>query len=168
MPFTATEYTPQQILTLPMEKNDAEASTIGQYLTSLLHTLWVEKSGFSGKRPFGNSSWEFDIYKALIRANAVEGILDEDGYIDDVDSSEANSLIFQVISFLYKADWALAEEYREPEDWYVVYLDLNGNGNPVISDSFAIGFTEKEAKAKVEDRNKTTYSGVWTAVHIPK
>lgn len=168
MPFTATEYTPQQILTLPMEKNDAEASTIGQYLTSLLHVLWIEKDGFDGKRPFGNSSWEHDIYKALIRANAVEGILDEDGYIEDVDSAEANDLIFQVIAFLHKADWAKAQEYREPEDWYVVYLDLNGNGNPVLSDSFGIGFTEKEAKAKVEFRNRTVSAGVWTAVRIPK
>ena len=54
-----TTYTPQEILALPMEENDGAAENIGQYFASLLHTLWIEGEGFSGKRPFGNSGWVY-------------------------------------------------------------------------------------------------------------
>lgn len=162
------QYTPQEILALPMPENDADAATIGQYFTALLHALWMEKEGFDGKRPFGNSGWEGDVEKALIKADAIWGKIDEDGYIEDCDSDAADRIIRDTLILLHKVDWKKAEEYREPEDWYVIYLDLNGNGNPVIGDSFTIGFTEKEAKAKAQDRNESGYSGVWTAVHIPK
>lgn len=43
---------------IPIQENDAGAKTIGEYLKKLLLTLWDEEDGFSGKRPFGNSSWK--------------------------------------------------------------------------------------------------------------
>lgn len=43
--------TPNKILALPMDGNDADAKTVGGYLVALLQTLWNEEEGFSGKRP---------------------------------------------------------------------------------------------------------------------
>lgn len=87
-------------LDIPMQENDANASTIRDYLKALLYTLWNEGEGFSGKRPFGNSGWEYDLYKALVAAKAVKGSLDEDGYIETVDTAQANKLIFKAIEEL--------------------------------------------------------------------
>lgn len=91
------------ILDLPMEENDADASTIRDYLIALVSTLWEEKEGFSGKRPFGNSDWEYDLYKPLIAAGIVSGALDEWGYIERVDEKAADKLIFEAIQELTKA-----------------------------------------------------------------
>ncbi len=88
------------ILDIPMEENDANASTIREYLKALLSHLWAEGEGFSGKRPFGNSGWEYDLYSALIKAEAVKGKLDEYGHVDRVDEKKANKLIFQAIEEL--------------------------------------------------------------------
>jgi len=88
------------ILSIPMEKNDAKAKTIGDYLITLLATVWEEEEGFSGKRPFGNSGWKFEVYVALIKAKVVEGVLDEDGCVDSMDKAnqkKADSLIEDAI-----------------------------------------------------------------------
>lgn len=70
--------TPAQVLALPMRPNDSGADTIRGYLVRL-------GDGFSGKRPFGNSSWGFDLYRPLIAANAIGGTLDPDeGFIEDL------------------------------------------------------------------------------------
>lgn len=89
-----------QILDCPTGENDAKAETVREYLVALLVTLWVEGEGFSGKRPFGNSAWEYEVYTALIRAELVEGKLDEDGYIEEVDALGADKLILRAIRFL--------------------------------------------------------------------
>lgn len=72
--------------------------TIRQYLHRLLQMLWAEQEGFSGKRPFGNSGWSYDLYKVLITAGAIKGALDSDGYIDRVDSEAGDKLVSQLIS----------------------------------------------------------------------
>jgi hypothetical protein len=99
------EYTPQQILSLPMDKNDAKADTIGQYLIRLSQQCWFEEEGFSGKRPFGNSGWVHELAKALIKAEAIDGELDEDGYIDDYSGVQLNKTINEVYEFLLNADY---------------------------------------------------------------
>jgi hypothetical protein len=72
--------------------------SIREYLHELLTELWREGEGFSGKRPFGNSGWEYDLYKPLIQAGVVPGSIDEDGYINDVDAPFANAVVFRLIS----------------------------------------------------------------------
>ena len=75
--------TPEQvrtILKLPMEESDSGATTVGGYLQKLLVTLWIEQEGFSGKRPFGNSGWDYDLMKALADGGFIKGEIDEDGY----------------------------------------------------------------------------------------
>jgi hypothetical protein len=71
--------------------------TIGDFLIELLATLWTKKDQFSGKRPFGKSSWEYDLYSALVENNIVKGKFDELGYIEDVDISLADKIILDII-----------------------------------------------------------------------
>lgn len=94
--------TGKSILNVKMQDNDAEAETIGDYLQTLLWDLWSQGEGFSSKRPFGNSSWEYELYAALVTAGLVEGSLNEDGYIESVDHYEANELIKKAILAMYK------------------------------------------------------------------
>ena len=88
-------------INLPMQENDAGAKTIGDYLERLLLTLWDEEEGFSGKRPFGNSGWKWEVYTALIFAKVVNGKLDEDGYIEEVDFSMADDVVRNIILTLF-------------------------------------------------------------------
>lgn len=92
---------PHQILHLPMGENDADAATIGEFLGTLLSTLWIEADGFSGKRPLGNSDWQYQVYAALIEAGYVEGEIDEYGYIEDIDDDAAEELILKAIRFAF-------------------------------------------------------------------
>lgn len=96
----AKTMTPAEILALPMAQNDAEAATIKDYLKALLASLMTEGEGFSGKRPFGNSGWEYDIYAALVRGGAIEGSFDEDGFIEQVDDEEASAIMLKAIDAL--------------------------------------------------------------------
>lgn len=162
------EYTPQELLALPMEPNDSGASTVGGYLVALVHTLWTEEESFSGKRPFGNSGWYSDLWKPFITHEVVTGSLDEDGYVEYIDDFAFDTQMSRIFTHLNSLDWKATREYREPEDWYVLLLDRNGNGNPILSDTFSVGFTEKAAKAKADHRNIGQESGVWVAIHIPE
>ena len=90
------------VLSYPMVDNDANAKNVGEYLHSLLFTLWEEGEGFSGKRPFGNSGWEFDLYTALVSGGFVEGNVDDDGNIENVDMKAANKLVFDCIAYIFK------------------------------------------------------------------
>lgn len=71
--------------------------TVRDYLYKLLETLWNEGEEFSGKRPFGNSGWEFDLYVPLIKAGFIKGKLDEDGYIEEFDNKQAAKFVFELI-----------------------------------------------------------------------
>lgn len=55
--------TTDQVKATPMRENYAEASTVLDYLLRLLEQVRVQGEGFSGKRPFGNSSWEYGLYR---------------------------------------------------------------------------------------------------------
>lgn len=74
-----------------------ETITIRDYLCNLLSTLWKEKERFSGKRPFGNSGWECDLYAALVSNGFIFGELDEDGYLDYVDEESADKFVHELI-----------------------------------------------------------------------
>lgn len=95
-----TDVTPQEILDLPLPPNDSGATTIRGYLTALLTELWREEEGFSSKRPFGNSGWQYDLYSPLIRVGAVPGSLDPDGYVEYIDDEMASELVLTAISAL--------------------------------------------------------------------
>jgi hypothetical protein len=93
---------PHDILALPMLcDNDAGAKTVKEYLKALLSAVWSEGEGFSGKRPFGNSGWDHELYDPLIRAGLVSGKPCDGRY--DIDASArklADELIASAIEAL--------------------------------------------------------------------
>lgn len=95
-----SEPTGIEILNTPMGQNDADAATIREYLVKLLTELWKEQECFGGKRPFGNSGWDYELYGALLDAGFISGERDEDGYIDDCDSAKGFGLIHKAIKSL--------------------------------------------------------------------
>ena len=98
--MSTTEPTPQQVLDLALPENDSGASTVRGYLVALLAELWREEEGFSGKRPFGNSSWQYDIYVPMVTAGMISGQLDEHGYAEELDDRAADALILAAIKAL--------------------------------------------------------------------
>jgi hypothetical protein len=88
------------ILDIKMRENDAGAETVRGYLKELLRTLFEEGESFSGKRPFGNSSWEYELYYALADAKAITAEFDEEGEFIDFDEDGARKLIFEAIESL--------------------------------------------------------------------
>lgn len=70
-----------------------ETISIHDYLIRLLSTLWHEQDEFSGKRPFGNSGWSYDLMACLIANNIIPGELDEEGYVNDVDYEKGDEVI---------------------------------------------------------------------------
>ena len=93
----------QRVLDAPMDEsgNDAHAETIGEYLHILMETLWVD-GNFSGKRPFGNSGWKYEIYEALVEAELVEGSFDSGGYLGEIDEDVADQLILDAIAEVFR------------------------------------------------------------------
>lgn len=53
------------IFSEPMQPNSAHVETIGEYFVALLVQLWDQGEGFSGKRPFGDSGWEWELHDAI-------------------------------------------------------------------------------------------------------
>lgn len=92
--------TPAQVLATPMGQNDSGAATVHDYLIALLAMLWQEREEFNSKRPFGNSGWESDLDRALLRAGYVAGELDNEGYVEDVDTDAVDRLIAEAIQSL--------------------------------------------------------------------
>lgn len=104
--------TPQQILNTPMGDNDAGASSIGGYLTALLAALWEEGECFGGKRPFGNSGWESDLFLPLVKTGYISGRIDEEyGYAEDEDEDAGRALIASAIQALAPTAAALPGIY---------------------------------------------------------
>jgi hypothetical protein len=110
--------TPQQVLALPMQQpNDARAATVRDYLTTLLMALWEEGEGFSGKRPLGNSCWEWDLFIPLVRAGFISGTFEtyegeETGGLDECDDATGTQLISDAIKAL---SWP-AEQPQDDDD----------------------------------------------------
>lgn len=73
-----SKFTYEQIWACPMGENDAGASCVGAYMLALARQVWIEDEEFSGKRPFGNSSWWTEVYEALVDA----------GHASDADSAQ--------------------------------------------------------------------------------
>ncbi len=88
------------VLDLEMGRNDANAKTIRDYLKALLFRVWDKEEQFSGKRPFGNSGWKYEVYPALIKAGLVAGKFDSEGCIEECDDAKADEFIMGAIDSL--------------------------------------------------------------------
>ena len=97
VPDPVTDKTVAAALEVRFDSDAGDNLTVRDYLRTLLETLWREGEGFSGKRPFGNSGWEHDIYRPLIAAGFLVGTLDGDGYIEDYDREAAEQYGFELI-----------------------------------------------------------------------
>ena len=100
---------PQSILDIPMRENDAGAATIRDYLIKLLTVLWEEDEGFSGKRPFGNSGWSWDLLQPLVTAGVLNGTLDEDG-IGQLDHDEEDRGHRLIAAAIISLGWVQSPE----------------------------------------------------------
>lgn len=76
--------------------------TVKQYFRDLLLTLWEEGECFNGKRPFGDSGWQYKIYKALIDDGFIRGRLDKYGYVEAMDENSASLYVKQLIEALFE------------------------------------------------------------------
>ena len=89
-------------LEIEMYDDDGETVTVRQWLWSLLSTLWREGENFNGKRPFGNSGWQFQVYQALIKNEIIAGELDEDGFVKSIaDDEAAEEFVDNLIYFVF-------------------------------------------------------------------
>jgi hypothetical protein len=90
----------RQVLALDITGNDAGAATVREYLLRLLSDVWREEESFDGKRPFGNSGWKEEIYRPLIAAGLMTGLLGKNGFIWELDEDTADELILACIAAL--------------------------------------------------------------------
>ena len=84
-------------LEVRFDSDAGDGLTVREYLHRLLSLLWELGDGFSGKRPFGNSGWDYELYQPLVRAGFISGALDEDGWLDDVDCEQGSGFVQRLI-----------------------------------------------------------------------
>lgn len=97
-----------EILNLRVEDYDL---TIAEFFESCMMALWMEGESFSGKRPFGNSGWEYDIINALAAGDFIKSkkkIFDGGGFADyteytisDQERKKADKIIKGVIKHIF-------------------------------------------------------------------
>lgn len=93
----------KEILNLKFNRGDMyNIKTLGDYLKKLFKTLWREGEGFSSKRPLGNSDWQWEVYYVLVKNGLVNGTIDEYDCITDVDFEKADSIILELIDYLFE------------------------------------------------------------------
>lgn len=92
----------QRALAVRFDSDAGENLSVREYLQKLLETLWEEQEGFSGKRPFGNSGWDFELYVPLIREKFITGALDEYGYVAEFHLEEAQAFVAALIREVFK------------------------------------------------------------------
>lgn len=90
-------------LNTQFEHQDVGILTYREFFRACMLRLWVEGEGFSGKRPFGNSGWENDLYIGLAAAGYIDGKLveEDEDYVEwDYDQEAGDALIEQMIEAL--------------------------------------------------------------------
>jgi len=99
--LTSQDY--DKILDTEFESNDLGIGSIRTYLHRLLTALWNQGEGFSSKRPFGNSSWEYDLIEGIAKTGYIPYEEDEDGCIilNAANRMEAEQLVFDLIDYIF-------------------------------------------------------------------
>lgn len=90
----------KEVINTKMVDNDANAETIKDYLRAILSNLWQEKESFSGKRPCGNSGWEYYLYDSLVLSGHIDGEV-EDGEIIERDIEAGDEVICLCIEYVF-------------------------------------------------------------------
>lgn len=76
-----------------MGENQCDANTIADYLGQMFSEAWSDGDNF-----YPDSDWQWKVYEALIANGIIEGSLDEDGCIDEIDIPKADKIICDFIS----------------------------------------------------------------------
>ncbi len=84
-------------LAVAFDSDAGDGLTVREWLTDLLMTVWVEEEEFSGKRAWGNSGWQWDVYPALVAGGFIAGTVDSEGYIDTLDTAAAHAFVRALI-----------------------------------------------------------------------
>ena len=130
--FTTQEI--RQVLDLELGPNDSGKPTVRAYLIELLRKVWDEGEGFDGKRPFGNSSWDYDFVPAMVRAGIINGKLDEDGYVEHADDRRLNALVLAAIHALdVPRETAAAQPAK-----VIIVTELNGKERRYVGDDWSM------------------------------
>lgn len=98
--MTIDKATAQRALETTFEHGGVEY-TLEDFLRRTLIALWEEGEEFSGKRPLGDSDWDYDVIVGLVKADLVEGELDEYGGLDHHDDEAAHRLVKAAIDWLF-------------------------------------------------------------------
>jgi hypothetical protein len=107
-PAILTDKTLAAALEVRFDSDIGNQRTVRDYLYQLLLTLWQEKDSFKGNRPFGNSGWEFDLIRPLVRHGFIKGRLgnkeqDPSGeYVNyNYDSKKAHAYVETLIEYAF-------------------------------------------------------------------
>jgi len=93
--------TKKEILEIKVNNHSLGEVTIREYLKTLLKMVWEEEESFSGKRPFGESGWQHDLYTPLALKGLIPATV-EDGYAEDIDFAAGDELILELIEEAFK------------------------------------------------------------------
>jgi len=92
----------EEWLLLPLEEDGPVVGTIQDYLECLLTEVWQRGESFSGKHPFGDSGWEYDLYWPLVRGGAIKGTIDEEyGDVHIESTEEGHELVEMLIEHIF-------------------------------------------------------------------
>lgn len=104
-PVISADKTLAAALEVRFDSDIGNQRTVRDYLYQLLLTLWQKQDGFSGKRPFGNSGWEFDLIRPLVDQGFIKGSVTIDpkwGSSDyQYDQKAAHAYIEKLIEYAF-------------------------------------------------------------------
>lgn len=91
----------QKVLLLKFHSTDLDRDvTVKEFFVELLTTLFRKKECFSGKRPFGNSGWDYDLAVCFVKNKVIPGSIEDlgDGDFDcDYEYSDFDNAILDLI-----------------------------------------------------------------------
>lgn len=82
-------------------KMDVEGTSLRVMLKDLLTMVLLQGEQFDGKRPWGDSGWEFDIYRAMVLNGFIKGTVDEYGDIYNYSVAECDELILRCVEEIF-------------------------------------------------------------------
>lgn len=82
-------------------KMDVEGTSLRVMLKDLLTMVLLQGEEFSGKRPWGDSGWEFDIYRAMVLNGFIKGAVDEYGDIYNYSLAEGDELLMRCVEEIF-------------------------------------------------------------------
>ncbi|MFA6024230.1 MAG: hypothetical protein WC777_03375 [Candidatus Gracilibacteria bacterium] len=90
----------------PNEPYNAKEVTLREYLRQLAVAPWTNNPEriFDGKRFNGSGSYDFAVFESLIRAGVLNGKLDEDGYVEELDVEQAKAFVRELISKIFEKE----------------------------------------------------------------